>query len=272
MKSYSYVNGKIVPSDEAKVSVYDLGLLRGYGVFDFFRTEKGKPLHLEKHLDRLERSVQEVSLTIPLSRERIKDIIDILLKKSNFEESVFRIVVTGGEMKSDFKGNKSSIFILHDRLIPLPEEYYKKGVKILTKEYQRGFPTSKTLNYLVGASEQLRVEKEGAFGVVFVKNNLVLEARTSNIFIIKNKRVITPKNNILLGVTREKVIDVIKGEFEVEERDVELRELMGADEVFLTATNKNVLPVVNVNGKNVGNGKVGKVTRRIMELYKESIS
>ena len=272
MESYSYINGKIVPSNEARVSVYDLGFLRGYGVFDFLRTEKGKPLYLEQHLDRLERSVQEVSLNMPLSREDIKDIISILLRKNNFKESVFRIIITGGEMESDFKGKKPSVFVLHNKFVPLPEDYYKKGVKVLTREYQRTFPVSKTLDYLVGASEQPKAEREGVFEIVFVKDGLVLEARTSNIFIIKSRKVITPKNNILLGITREKVINTIKKEFEIEERNIELKELISADEVFLTATNKNVLPVVNVDGENIGNGKVGNITKRIMKLYKESLS
>jgi len=273
MEKYCYLNGKIVETKKANVSVTDIGILRGFGVFDGLRTYNGKPFLFERHYNRLKNSAKIIGLKFPLSKNETRIIIENLAKKNKVENTSVRIVLTGGnsENGTSFESKKPTFFILLHTLLPLSKEMYKNGVKMITVNHQREFPESKTNNYITKLkSESLRI-KQKAHEILFVKNGYALEGATCNFFIFKNNKLITPKDDILFGIRRWLTLKVAKNHFKVEERKVKLSELLSADEAFITSTNRDILPVTIIDSHKIGNGKVGSDTKKLMELYNNYI-
>jgi len=266
---YHFAIDRIVPAHKTVVPLSDIAMQRGYAVFDFIRTFSGKPFLYDEHLDRFERSAKDLGLRIPYSRKKIKDIISKLLAKNHFRETIIKVWVTGGDLNGslEFDPKASRFFATVYDLHALPDKLFRDGVKLITTEHQRAFPTSKTIDYLVGVKEQLRCDKVGAFEVLYKSEGKVVESATSNFFIFKGNTLITPKKNILVGITRNFVIDLARKKFKVIERDIKLSELRAADEAFLTATKKDILPVVKIDSIKIGTGKVGPHTKYLMDQY-----
>src|SRR3989344_2791828 len=269
MALYCYLNGKIVSTDDARVSIGDIGLLRGYGVFDLLRTYHGKPFHFDEHYKRFATSAKALDLRVPVSGEKLKSIVKTLLAKNKFPESNIRVVLTGGKTINGMEYDKArpTFFVLIEPLHEMPKSVYAKGVKLMTHEYQREFPRAKTLNYLTAVALGGKRKKAKAFEVLYTKKGNVLEASTSNIFVFSRGKLATPKDDILIGVTRNCVAKLAKTAYDVQERSVSMKELLSADEGFITATNKAIIPVVQVDGVKIGAGKVGKHTRYLMDAF-----
>jgi len=272
MEKYCYLNGKIVELKDAKISVTDLGILRGYGVFDYLRTYNGQPFLLDEHLDRLENSAQKASLTIPLNRPGIKKIITALIKKNSAKNAGIRIVVTGGESEDGLNPQfKPTLFVLMQKIVTPPKAIYEKGVKLIKYDYQRELAEAKTTNYLTKLKLRGLKEREGAFEVLYVDDNEILEGATCNFFIFKDDTLITPSKNILLGTRRGVVLKLAKNYFKIEERPLMVAELAESTEAFLTSITRDIVPVVKVDKQRVGNGTVGKNTKFLMKSFKQFV-
>lgn len=266
--NYCFLNGKIIPFDQAWIRPDDLGVVRGFGVFDFLRTYNGKPATLERNLKRLRNSAQILGLVVPFSDEEITDAIATLLQKNAYAESSIRIVLTGGVSPDLFTPQKTSTFyILVAAVQNLAKEVYEKGTKLITCEHLRVFPEAKTLNYLLAVQKINERTEAGAIEILFTYQGKVLECSTSNFYIFKGDSLVTAKKNILGGVTRQIVLGLAQKEFQVEERDVLISELDQANEAFLTASNKKIVPVVMIDGRQIGNGKVGENTKKLMQAF-----
>jgi len=272
MTRYCYFNGKITNLDKAKVDLYDIGLLRGYGVFDVMRTEKNKPFLLEKHFKRFENSAKELKLKIPIKKEEYKKILDKLITLNGFKQSIIRTILTGGTSSNGFdrENGNENFFILIEEFKPLSNKIYKKGAKLITLEYNRFNPSAKVTNYVAAIKTQEKKKKEKALEILYTKDGKALEASTSNFFLVKKGKIVTTKEDVLLGITRGMTIDLAKKiGLKVKERKVSEKELYQADEVFLTATNKKIVPVVSINNKKIGNGQVGETTKSLMDELEE---
>ncbi|MFA6183642.1 MAG: aminotransferase class IV [Parcubacteria group bacterium] len=275
MNKYCYYDGEIILIDDVKINPYDIGFMRGYGIFDAMRTTKKVLFCLDEHWNKFEKSAQELDLNIPISKSEFKNIVAILLEKNDLKEAAVKTILTGGKSENGFnKSEKSTILILVDDLdkFTLPEESYEKGWKLISLEYQRHLPKIKTLDYLIPIKNQKEKIKNNAQEIVYKKDGNILECSTSNIFIIRNGTIITPKKNIFLGTIRNLVIDIAeKNGFEVLERNVSVEEFLSAEEIFLTATYKKIMPITNVDGTSVNEGKIGKKTKKLMKLLDEFI-
>lgn len=274
MKSFHYINGKIVPENKAVISVNDLGFLRAYGVFDSIRTYGGRPFLLQEHLKRLERSAKLIDLQLPKSKGEIMAIVDKLLKKNRFKEAAIRIYVTGGTTANgitrDYK--KNSLIILITEFQELPSALFKEGMKLITTDYQRDNPAAKTLEYSHIVGLQHKKEKAGAFEILYAPDGCVRETGTSNIFMVKNGILVTPKDQVLIGITRNFVIKLAKkAKIKVLERDISLWEMLKADEVFITATNKDIVPVTHIDSHSISGKGVGPVTKRLMQVFHDTV-
>ncbi|MFA6094636.1 MAG: aminotransferase class IV [Candidatus Paceibacterota bacterium] len=273
MSTFCYFNGSIIPFTKAVLPVTDLGLLRAYAVFDFLRTYKGKPFMLKEHMTRFRNSAKLLGLKVPITDKEALEIIQALMKKNKMSEVSVRLVLTGGDTFGAKIDNKQrSFFILTEPIHMLPVKSYTDGVKVVTHIYERSFPTAKTTHYTVALADAQRRKKEKALETLFVFGANVLECTTSNFFIFKGDILITPKDHILLGMTRNKVVDIARKYFTVEERDVVVSELTAADEAFLTATNKEIVPVVMIDKTHVGNGRVGENTKKLIKLFQEYVN
>ncbi len=276
MTLYCYLNGKIIPLKKAGIDLYDVGLLRGFGVFDVLRTYNGRPFLIKEHLSRFEESSKILGLKAPLPQRKIAEIIKKLLHKNGISrkrEAVIRIILTGGKTRDglSYDIKTPTLFILVEKFINLPAHFYTNGIKLITHDYQREYPLAKTLNYIPALKLQSIRQKSGAFEILYVHNDKALEGTTSNFFIFKKNNLITPKENILLGVTRNSVIKIARKKFNVKEENIPLSLLNSADEAFITATNKDIVPVIKINDKIVGSGRVGKNTKYLMALFREYI-
>jgi len=273
MLMFYYLNGKIVEKDKALIQVNDLGLLRSYGIFDYFRTYRQIPFHIEDHLNRFFGSASSLNLKPPVSKKEIKKVIDELIKKNkDLKEMSFRMVLTGGLTEDAKTSEKPTFFIIVNKAHVYPEKAYKQGVKLVTLDYCREFPQTKTINYLWAVSQWKNILNKKASEILYVSEGKVLEASTSNFFMVKNKILFTPQNEILGGVTRKIVIKVAKENgIKVVEKTLSLKEVLKADESFLTATDKEIMPVVRINKFKIKTGQVGETTKKLIGLYREYI-
>lgn len=266
-----YVKNEFVSSDKAVIPITDLSVVRGYGVFDFLRTYNGKPFHLKDHITRLKNSASYIGMQLPMSEEKIEEIILETLKKNNLPESNIKILLTGGPTSDGILPTGNPIFaVLVTPAEFYPKEYYEKGVKVVTMQYERTIPEAKTLNYLQAVIAMQSAYKKNAVEMIYLdRNNNVLEPTRSNVFIVKNGELLTPKVDILIGVTRKVIIDIVGKKFTIKEQDFTLDEMYNADEVFMTASNKEVMPVYQVDDKTIAEGAVGPITKEIMKMFKE---
>lgn len=276
MREWCYVNGKIVKSTKPQIKLTDLGLLRGYAVFDFIKVIKGESLFWREHLARFRRSAKLLGLTIKASDADLTKVAKQLLVKNKLSKSdgSLRLIMTGGESNNGMMPNgKSTLAILVEESYNLPEKVFKTGGKLMTVDYCRSFPQAKTTNYLLAVSLQGKKVRSGAVEILYLDQSKILEASTSNFFLVKNKTLITPKADVLPGITRGVVIKLAKqAGYKVEEREVKVSELKTADEAFITATNKDVCPIVKVDNFKIGKGQAGEITRELLVKYREFIA
>ncbi|MCL4382680.1 MAG: aminotransferase class IV [Patescibacteria group bacterium] len=263
-----YVNGKFVSKDKARVSILDLGLIRGYGVFDFLRTYNGKPFKLDEHLKRLQNSAKQIGLECP-PISQIKQMTIKTLAKNNLPEANIKILLTGGvSLDQITPADKPTLAVIITPAISFPVAYYEKGIKVVTVPFGRSYHLAKTINYIPAILALKIAKKKKAIEALYTnKRGEVLEGTTSSFFIFKNGNLITPQDEILKGITRQVVIDLAKKEFKTVFRPIKYQELEEIDEAFITASNKEVMPVVQIDNLTVGNGRVGENTKRIMELF-----
>lgn len=269
MTGHSFVDGVIVKTEEARIPIDDVGFLRGYAIYEGITTVGTKPAFLEDHLDRLERSAELLHIALPYSRSEIEDICNLLSERVTSPRGDLRLVLSGGSSPDGLApGEKGYLYGIVNNLTPLPSALYTDGAKVMIHEYMRFMPECKTNHYTTAAMLQ-KARKEGGFSeILYTYKGNVLEASTSNFFMVKNGVVITPKSNVLYGVTRKKTLELIKSsQMKLEEREVSVKEMFEADEVFLTSSYKDVLPIVIVGDSVIGDGKVGEVTKRLLGLY-----
>ncbi|MEA3273612.1 MAG: aminotransferase class IV [Patescibacteria group bacterium] len=267
---FCYFNKKIISEKKASVSLRDLGLLRGYGVFEVLTSHQQELFLFKEHFKRLQNSAKELRLKLPVSEKKLELLIRKLLVKNKLAEASIRIVLTGGVSQDGITlGKKPTLFILVNKIHRFKKSNYLQGVKLMTVDYQREIPRAKISNYTKAIKLQKEKDKRGAIEILYTHQGLVLEASTSSFFIFKGNTLITPKNNILLGTVRGFILKIARQKFKIQERDLRLEELKKADEAFLTATIKEIMPVVKVDNFNIGDGKVGENTKWLMEEFKK---
>ncbi|MEI6479097.1 MAG: aminotransferase class IV, partial [bacterium] len=184
---FCYFDGKIIPIDKARIGLDDLGILRGYGAFDFSRTYNGKLFHIKDQFARFKNSTKSIGLSVPVSQSSFEEILYKLLKKNKLKDASFRAVVTGGPSSSDMiSGNKPIFYILVEPAYSLPSSFYKNGVKLILHEYMRYVPQAKTTNYIEAARLQKEKKRQKAFEILYTSDNKIFECSSSNFFLIKN--------------------------------------------------------------------------------------
>ena len=273
LQTFGYWNGRIVPVEDMHISPQDLGVLRGYGVFDVMRTENGKPFLLDKHWARLENSAATLDLTLPVSKEVYGTILSELLQKNGFAQSSIRTVLTGGPSEDSFlPQGKETFFILVTPFHGLEERYYTDGAKLMTLDFSRHLPQAKITQYIAAIKNAKRKKEMDALEILYVQDGKALEASTSNFALFIGDTLVTPKQDILLGITRDLTLRLAKeAGFAVEEREVTWEEVAAADEVLLMATNKYIVPVVQVDERVVRDGKPGARTKKLMQAMQEFV-
>lgn len=263
--NYCYYNGDLVPYDKIHLHVSDLLFQRGYGVFDYFRSRNGSLLWLEDYMERLFTSVEMSGIKPDLDRNRFTSVIRELQGMNNLANGAFKVLVSGGYSDNlDSVTGPPNTVILNLHWAPPPEETFTRGVNLIMDRYMRPNPEVKTLYYFNRLKLQNKLREFNAVDVIY-HTDRITEASRANLFFVKDGRVSTPAGNILKGITRKQVLSLF-GEIRVE--DIEAGRLHDFDEIFMTSTSQDVTPVVSVEGKNIGTGSPGPVTREILAAFR----
>lgn len=262
------IDGKFVKESEAKVSIFDLGFLRGYGVFDLTIARGKVAFMMNEHIDRFLNSAKILKLKVPYTKNQIIDFSKILLEKNNLRRSKIRWVLTGGESNDGYLSKKPTFAILIEPGKDFPIEYYTGGVKVISVNKKREIPEAKTTNYQIAYSNYPDMKKNRIHELLYAPGGIILEGATSNVFTVIKNKLVTPKDQILSGLTRKTVIGLAKNNgISIIERLISKRELYKADEVFITSVNRGVMPISEIDGIKIGSGNPGKITQKIIDLY-----
>lgn len=265
--SFILVNDEFVPAERAAILISDLAIQRGYGIFDFFQTVKGKPAFIEDHLNRFYHSAGHMRLDVGKSREELKELLGELIRKNGMMDSGVRITLTGGYSPDGYAIAKSNL-IVTQRGLSTNNDLAERGARVMTYAHRRQFADVKTLDYLMAVWLQPVIKERGADEVLYQMDGAVSECPRSNVFIVaEDGTIVTPGEHVLKGVVRKQLLQIAAGRFAVEEGRVRLEDIRRAREMFMTSTTKGVLPVVEVDGKAIGNGRPGEVARWLGEQF-----
>jgi branched-chain amino acid aminotransferase len=217
------------------------------------------------------RSARLIGLDFSWTLDELVEIVMQTLKRNQHDESNIRIVITGGS-STDFitPQGKSRLIIMVTPLFKTPRWWYKKGVKIITVTPERYIPDAKSINYIPAAIALKKASRQNAVEAVYVdRDGFVLEGTTTNLFSFMDNKLVTPGTGILAGITRQVILSITDGIYDIEIRDIKMDPLLQASEVFLTASNKEIVPVIQVNDRIIGDGRPGERTRHIMDIFAE---
>ncbi len=283
MELVVYVDGKFYPQSEAKISVFDHGLLYGDGVFEGIRAYNGRVFKLDRHIDRLFHSAKAIDLKMPHTKEEMANLILETCRKNDLHEGYIRPVITRGkgDLGLDPRKCKSgpSVVIIAQPQISLYGRAYDRGLKVVTSSYRRVPPQSlspsiKSLNYLNNIMARVEANQYGADEALMLDiHGYVSEATADNFFIVRNSTITTPWSSTNLpGVTRETVLELApKVGVKTEERPFTLYDVWASDEAFITGTAAEIGPVVEVDGRSIGDGKPGTTTKKIMKAFRDLV-
>ena len=276
-----YINGKLYDKKDAKISVYDHGLLYGDGVFEGIRSYGGKVFRLAEHLDRLWDSAKAIWLEIPISKEKMAKAIEDTLAVNKIKDGYIRVLVTRGVGTLGLDPNRCSdpqVIIIADKISLYPDELYQQGLKIVTVSVARNHPAAlspriKSLNYLNNILAKIEGLQAGCIEALMLNHKgEIAECTGDNIFLVRQGRLLTPPNDagILEGITRDAVIGLAR-QMDIEVREIPLtkHDVYIADECFLTGTAAEVVPVVTVDSRTIGDGRPGPITRKLMARFHE---
>ncbi|GAA5220910.1 aminotransferase class IV [Membranihabitans marinus] len=254
MFNYCLFNNQIQTIATASIGLSDLGLLRGYGIFDFLPVVNGQPIFVDDYIQRFTSSASQMNLEVGYSNDEIKTMIAKVISSNEMESGYMRLLLTGGYSDNGFSpSGQTNIMILPVALVNYPSTYYSDGVKLLSTEYIREFPQIKSINYVKVLLEQKRLKQEGAQDVLFTLNGKISESSRSNFFIINaDGELQTSETGVLAGITRKKVLEIASKIMPVSVKDITLDDLGQAKEAFLTSTTKGVMPVAQVDDLQIG--------------------
>ena len=278
-----YINGKLYDKNEAKVSVYDHGFLYGDGVFEGIRLYGGKVFRLREHIDRLYDSARHVWLEIPLSREQMTQAVLDTVKANDKRDGYIRLIISrgdGGLGLDPRKCKEPQIIIIVDDISLYPKEFYDNGLEVITASTIRNHhnalnPRIKSLNYLNNILAKIEAVRAGCHEAIMLNHNgEVAECTGDNLFVVKHGQLRTPpiSAGILEGITRNAVIELARlADIPVEEITLTRHDVYSADECFLTGTAAEVIAVVKCDGRLIGDGRPGPITRQLRERFQQLV-
>jgi len=271
-----YFNGDLIPYPELQIHVSDLQMQRGYGVFDFFRARNGQIPWLEDYTDRLFNSMKLAEIdpirgtlrdtSTLMTKDAFTSIIHGLHRENREENGAFKVIVTGGfsDTLATVTGTPN-FMILNVPWTRPPAESYEMGVQLVSHEYVRPDPLIKTLNYFNTVRLRKKFREFNAVDVLYHDDH-IREASRANLFLVKDNTIYTPASGILEGITRKQVLSILP---DVRVEDIEMKAFHDFDEMFMASTSRDITPIVGVEGVKIGDGRPGKISRQVMEAFRE---
>jgi len=265
-----YLNGSILPAADASLSLMDIGLLRGYAVFDLLRTVGGRPFMLAEHLQRLRASAAHLGLTVPADDAAIATAIDELLARNGHTEATVRLLLTGGVSPDGmgFDPATPTFAIITADLHEPPPSVYETGGTLITCEHTRELPEAKTTNYLTKLAHAAEADAAGALDLLYHAGGYVSEAASASVYFVRDGRILTPAEGVLWGTVGTFALGLARADYEIVEAPITLADALSADEAFLTSTTRGVVPITRIDDVAIGDGTPGPVTRDLMARFR----
>jgi len=269
----AWINGSFCDEKDLSVSARDVGVLRGYGVFDYLRTYGGEPFHLKDHIRRFFRSAEMLHLEIGYAPDEVESVVRELVRRNGYPESSLRLVCLGGESSSAMlPEGKSTLYLMADpfsRDRSELETWQREGISLISFPHLRYRAEAKTNNYIPAMDALREARMKGAFDALFCGNDgEIYETTRANVFFRMEGKWVTPPGNILIGITRRVVMGLM-GKDEREERALYLRDLDRAEEAFLTSSSKEIVPIVKINDAPIGGGVPGPETLALIKKFND---
>lgn len=264
-----YLNGAYLPKEKASLGLADLSILRGYGVFDYFRYLDGKARFLNDHIDRFFRSAEEMRMACPITKADLAEVVQQLILRNEQANGGIRFVMTGGYSPDAYElASPNLMAMAYDFKLP-DEAQFLHGCTVMLHDHERQLPRAKSIDYLEGIRILPLLKARGADYPLYVdRDGFVRESDRSNFFIVQDGCLITPVEDILLGITRKHLLLLAEQlGIPTEERPVSQAELLAADEAIIASSTKGAMPIRQVDGQLIGDGQPGPITRQIMAAW-----
>lgn len=264
-----FQEGKFLPIDESGLNLNDLGIQRGYGIFDFLRTSGNKALFIDDHLDRFFYSSEKMRLPIGYTRDQLKSIIYEIMDKNQLPFSGIRIILTGGASSDGYTITLPRLAVIQQAMDKLPDELSSKGLHLITRAFQRQLSDVKTTDYLMAIWLQPWMKEQNGDDLLYYNVNSITECPRSNIFMVTQDDIlVTPKEGMLKGITRKNIIKIAESiGLLLEERDIQLEELHHAKEVFISSSTKKLVPVAMIDNMYQYDISSNSTTRKIWDAF-----
>ena len=264
------INGKFVPEAKATISVLDHGFLYGDGCYDTLRTYGGNIVELDLHLDRIEKDAQALGIRLPWTRAQLGTWILKMSRRNAFDAARIRVTITRGMNGGDFTKSKHPLLVITGEPLVINPKIYKKGYDVSTIKLERPLAHLKTLGLASTIVARQKAATNHNDEIIYVgEKNMVREGTATNVFIVKNGTISTPAHGVLPGLTRGRIVTLArKAGYKINVCDFTVRSLLQADEVFLSNTPLEIIPVTRCNGRIIGNGKPGPVTQELLAAYR----
>ena len=260
-----YFNGDLVPFSDLQIHISDLLFQRSYGIFDFFRSRNGNIPWLKDYMDRLYTSLEISGIEVDLDRKQLEAVVWNLQERNGLSNGAFKVIASGGYSDNlETASGSSNLVILNIPWNKPPAETFEKGVTLIMERFVRPNPRIKTLYYFNTLKLRKKLLEYKAVDVLYYMDK-ISEASRANLFFIKGDRIYTPASDILKGITRKRVLSMFS---EIHVTDIEAGRLYDFDEIFMTSTTRDITPVVSVEGKTIGKGIPGPLTREIQAAFK----
>ncbi|SHN11634.1 aminotransferase class IV [Mucilaginibacter sp. OK098] len=263
---YVSINNQLFLEEDAKIGVSDLSMHRGYGIFDYLKVIDNRPIFIEDHFNRFYNSAKEMFLDVVMDRVQLRKAIEALVEKNGIATSGIKLLLTGGYSEDGYRMGKPNLVILQYPLNMQDENKLDTGMNLVTYDHQRQLPYIKTIDYLMAVRLHPFMKEKNADDVLYHNTGVITECPRANFFVVYDKEIITPKNNILKGITRSKVLKFKISGYTITEEDFSIDDLSGIKEAFITSTTQYAYPVTAIDGRMIGDGKAGPVTRQVREL------
>lgn len=272
--THQLINGRILPKAEALIPLTDLGMLRAYAIFDYFRVLEGTPVFLEDHLDRLTGSAEKMDLPLNWNRDQIRQMILDLISANDASDAGFRVVVTGGFSEDGFAPATPNLYMLLHALPTYDQKDWTEGRTLISAAYVRDVPTVKTCIYVKSLLVNKAMKAANAAEVLYHWKGSITECSRSNIFFVTPEDVlVTPAEGMLRGITRKNVLTIAERQgIPIELREVHLEEVPWMKEAFLTSSTRGVLPITAIDDMQVGDGKPGAMTETLHQAFQALVN
>lgn len=266
---FHFFNEEFIEKEKCFLHVSDLSIQRAFAVFDYFIFIDNVPLYFEDNLIRFRNSIASMNLSLDKTDADLKKIIVELIKKNGTPDGGIKLIFSGGYASNGYDAESPNLILMHLPFPKVADIHFEKGIKLILEEFERNNPEAKTTDYFFVLSVKEKIKSADAFDVLYHKDGCITESSRSNFFVIDHdNNIITSDKGVLKGITRQKLIDAVQGEYQIIERPIYTSELTNVKEAFMTSSVKRVIPVTQIDDLIIGDGAPGDVTKHLMAILK----